>query len=189
LRRSVWSVEEFVLFLKPEPFGNLPCPKTFFDGSRLGIYFFVKWEPNGLRPYYYYNVLMPLAVRKYSDGAARGDARRCVGFAGSETARTADLRTGAESGGRACHVAYSQQLFQRILFYYNIFSTAHVITTRHYDNNNINVVVRFPAGGPRRSGTCWTPLIFVVIAEFGDVTRAAGGVHPLGVARPRRAPR
>jgi hypothetical protein len=125
----------------------------FLNGSRLGIYFFVKREPNGLRPYYYYNVLIPLAVRKHSDGAARGG-----GVSVSQVARRPGRPTFGQArkmvGVHATLRRYSQQLIQRILFYYNIYSIAHVITTRHYDYNNINVVVRFPADGPRRSGTC-----------------------------------
>jgi len=47
---SLYEVGRNLCCKKPEPFGNLPVRKTLFDGSRLGIYLFVKQEPNRLCP-------------------------------------------------------------------------------------------------------------------------------------------
>jgi len=47
---SLYEMKMNLCCKKPEPFGNLPDRKNFFDGSCLEIEFFVKREANGLRP-------------------------------------------------------------------------------------------------------------------------------------------
>jgi len=47
--KSVYEMKMNLCCKNPEPFGNLPGRKTFFDGSRLEIDL-IKREPNGLRP-------------------------------------------------------------------------------------------------------------------------------------------